>query len=183
MGRQESNLPVSWYELWQLQAAHAPLGSLPLLFLDVGKKIGGHKLILFLFKQPVKRKIEFPVKTQCFQSLLSLPVTMVQCYTASVPAFACENLHRWTAMLLLRDPFLTQTGKDSSTGVTFIALCFSRGGGGGCGHDANAYCFMISAAGQSASFPWKKIIQICLIKMLSSKMDRGCCPDDFVASL
>lgn len=54
-------------------------------------------------------------------------------------------------MLLLRDPFLTQTGKDSSTGVTFIALCFSSEGES-CGHDANAYCCMISA-GQSASVP------------------------------
>lgn len=51
-----------------------------------------------------------------------------------------------------RDQFLTQTGKDNSTGVTFIALCFSRGGEG-CGHDADAYCCMISAAGQSASVP------------------------------
>lgn len=54
-------------------------------------------------------------------------------------------------MLLLRGLFLTQTGKDNSTEVTFIALCFSSGGEG-CGHDADAYCCMLSA-GQSSGVP------------------------------
>lgn len=54
-------------------------------------------------------------------------------------------------MLLLKDLFLTQTGEDNSTRVTFIALCFSSEGEG-CDHDANTYCCRISA-GQSATVP------------------------------
>lgn len=70
-------------------------------------------------------------------------------------------------MLLLRDLFLTQTGKHNSTGVTFIALCFSSGAAG-CGHDADAYCCMISA-GQLASVPLTKLFRPVSLKCFPLK--------------
>lgn len=67
-------------------------------------KIRGHKLILFLSRQPVESKIEFPVRTRCFWSLLSLPAASGEapqliCLTCCVHVVIRQGWRGWAMTL------------------------------------------------------------------------------------